>query len=159
MPAARRLPLLLVLLLTAFALPPRAVSAEGPVGMRTVETGIAYSQFHDRLKAAVAASPINVLFIACAHCGAKSLGITIPKNNVFHVFGPQFAVRMLEASVEAGFEAPLRLYTTERADGTAALTYRLPSAAFAPYGNPEIDAMARELDGIFERIVDTAVNG
>ncbi|MCR9257525.1 MAG: DUF302 domain-containing protein [Alphaproteobacteria bacterium] len=133
--------------------------AQGPAGMKTIQTGIEYGVFYRNLKSAVRKSPINILFVACAHCGAKSLGVTIRKNNVFHVYGPHFAVRMLEASVAAGFEAPLRLYTTEQADGTAALTYRLPTAAFAPYGNADIDAMAEDLDAIFEQIVQDALNG
>ena len=49
--------------------------------------------------------------------------------------------------------APLRFYLTEGADGTATLTYRTPSATFAPYGSADLDAMARELDAIWEKIV------
>jgi uncharacterized protein (DUF302 family) len=64
---------------------------------------------------------------------------------------------MLEASVPAGIEAPIRFYVTETADGGAALTYRMPSAVFAPYGNADLDAMAKELDQIWQRIVDDTV--
>jgi uncharacterized protein (DUF302 family) len=63
---------------------------------------------------------------------------------------------MLAASVEAGFEAPLRIYVTEQPDGTASLTYRRPTAVFSPYGNADIDAMARELDPVFAAIVAAA---
>ena len=41
-------------------------------------------------------------------------------------------------------------------EGTASLTYRRPSAVFAPYSNAEIDAMAGELDPIFAAIVADA---
>jgi uncharacterized protein (DUF302 family) len=64
---------------------------------------------------------------------------------------------MLEASVAAGIEAPLRLYVTENADGTARVTYRSPGATFAPYGNGKLDALARELDPILKGIVADAV--
>jgi uncharacterized protein (DUF302 family) len=71
-------------------------------------------------------------------------------------FRNDLAVRMLEASVAAGIEAPLRLYVTEDADGTAKLTYRLPSAVFAPYRHPELDRLAAELDVLFARIAADA---
>jgi uncharacterized protein (DUF302 family) len=64
---------------------------------------------------------------------------------------------MLQASIAAGIEAPLRLYVTENADGTASISYRTPSAVFAPYKSTALDSMAAELDPIFERIVRDAV--
>jgi len=67
-------------------------------------------------------------------------------------------VAMLKASVAAGIEAPLRLYLTENADGTARLTYRLPSHTFGAYDVPALDVMARELDRIVAKIVADAAN-
>jgi len=61
--------------------------------------------------------------------------------------------------VPAGIEAPLRFYITENADGTATLTYRQPSAVFAPYAVPALDEMACELDEIFARIAADATGG
>ena len=52
-----------------------------------------------------------------------------------------------------GIEAPLRLYVTERPDGSAMLSYRLPSHTFAPYDVPTLDAMARALDDLIAAIV------
>jgi len=63
----------------------------------------------------------------------------------------------LKASVAAGIEAPLRLYVTERPNGLARLTYRLPSGVFAPYRVAALDAMAGELDKILARIVADAM--
>jgi uncharacterized protein (DUF302 family) len=83
--------------------------------------------------------------------------VKIPGNAVLMVFRNDYAVRMLRSSVPAGIEAPLRLYVTENADGTASLSWRTPSAVFAPFKNPAIDEMARELDPIFERIARDAV--
>lgn len=45
---------------------------------------------------------------------------------------------------------------TEDADGKASVTWRGPSAMFAPYGSAELNAMARELDPVFEKIVRDA---
>ena len=93
---------------------------------------------------------------ACATCGAKNIGVTIPGNRVMMIFNPHFAVRMLKASEAAGIEAPVRLYITEQPNGKARLTYRLPSHVFGAYKVPALDEMAKELDIIFERIVRQA---
>ena len=72
------------------------------------------------------------------------------------VFRNDYAVRTLEASVAAGIEAPLRLYLTENANGTATLSYRQPSAVFRPYRHPALERLAAELDGVLERIAADA---
>lgn len=133
--------------------PALAENATPYPGIRTIATGKPYAKFIDRLTASVWANGMGIVAQACADCGAKSLGVRIPGNRVVEVFDPGFAVRMLKASTAAGIEAPLRLYVTETGDGTANLTYRAPSAVFAPYEVPELDQMAMELDGIFEKII------
>ena len=125
-------------------------------GTRIIKSSQTYPQLVKRLAAAVRRNRMGVVNRASATLGAKSLGITIPGNMVIGVFAPQFAVRMLRASVPAGFEAPLRFYITENADGTATLTYRTPTSVFAPYGNNELDKMANELDAIFGNIAAEA---
>ena len=115
-----------------------------------------YATLVGRTEAALEASPLNVVTRASATVGAKSLGSTIPGNMVLGVFAPQFALRMLEASLQAGIEAPLRLYLTENADGTATLSYRTASHVFAPYddGGPALDALAVELDALLAAIAE-----
>jgi uncharacterized protein (DUF302 family) len=66
---------------------------------------------------------------------------------------------MLAASMPARSEAPLRIYVTENADGSASLAYPKPSRMFAPYGSAALDEMARELAPVFERIVRDAAGG
>ena len=75
------------------------------------------------------------------------------------VFRNDLAVRLLAANLAAGIEAPLRLYVTENADGTATLSYRRPSAVFAPYRHPEIDRLAGELDALLDAIARDAAGG
>ncbi len=106
-----------------------------------------------RIEKAIADNGMGLVAQASASRGAAARGVKIPGNAVIEVFRNDYAVRMLAASVPAGFEAPLRLYVTENPDKTATVVYRLPSAVFAPYGNAQLDAMARELDPIFEKIV------
>ncbi len=106
----------------------------------------------ERLKAAIAANGFGLVCHANAQAGAASRGVKIKGNQVFMVFRPDFAVRMLAASVEAGYEAPLRLYLTENDDGTATLRYVKPSAVFKPYSHPDLDRLGAELDLLFEKI-------
>jgi uncharacterized protein (DUF302 family) len=120
-------------------------------------SGEAYAEFLPRLEAAIEGSGLMLLLRASASEGAGKRGVTIPGNAVYLVFRNDFAARMLEASVPAGFETPLRLYVTEGADGNATLSYRLPSDVFRPYGSGQLDAMAAELDPIVEKIATTAL--
>lgn len=96
---------------------------------------------------------MGIVSVGCATCGAKAIGVTIPGNWVIMIYNPHFAVRMLKASVAAGVEAPLRLYVTENKDGTAKLSYRLPSHVFAPYGVAALNTVSKELDTIVAKIV------
>ncbi len=138
------------------AFPVRAEKPAPLSGMRSVETNRPFADYVGRLKEAVRANRMGIVAHACATCGAKAIGITIPGNHVVMIFHPRFAVRMLKASVAAGIEAPLRLYLTENTDGTAKLIYRLPSHTFGAYQVPTLDAMAKDLDRIVAKIVADA---
>jgi len=126
-------------------------------GTEIRKTGFGFGALRSRLEAAIGKRGMFVVTSASASAGAKSRGLTIPGNLVIGVYRNDFAVRMLEASVPAGIEAPLRFYLTENADGTATLTYRRPSAVFAPYGSAALDKMAAELDLIWSKIVADAI--
>ncbi len=134
----------------------QAGGAMAAPSVRTVDTGQPFAVFLDRLKEAIARNKMGIVAQACADCGARSIGVTIPGNRVIMIFHPRFAVRMLKASIPAGIEAPLRLYVTEQPDGTARLSYPLPSDVFAPYGSADLNRMAAELDDIFAAIVRDA---
>lgn len=112
-----------------------------------------------RVEKAVADHKMGLVSQASASRGAAARGIRIAGNAVLMVFRNDYAVRMLQASVPAGIEAPLRIYITENSDGAASLTYRMPSAVFAPYRNRALDEMAKELDVIFQNIVRDASGG
>ncbi len=136
----------------ALATDPTAIS-----GTRVIHTGYGYKPLVDRLMKAIKKNRMGIVARASATLGAKSIGVTIPGNMVIMVFRPDFAVRMLKASVPAGIEAPLRYYVTEGANGKATLTYRTPSSVFAPYESADLNAMAAELDEIFANITRNAV--
>ncbi|NQV98748.1 MAG: DUF302 domain-containing protein [Rhodospirillales bacterium] len=138
------------------ALPVAAENPAYPKDVQVVETGQPFLAYLDKLKTAIGANKMGIVGLACATCGARNIGITIPENRVVMIFNPHFAVRMLKASVPAGVEAPLRLYLAEQADGTAVLSYKWASQVFAPYGNADLDIMAGELDLIITAIVAAA---
>ena len=127
-------------------------------GTHVIKTAHSYQAMVEKLPKAVASNKMGVVARASATVGAKKIGVTIPGNMVVMVFHPKYAVRMLEASVPAGIEAPLRFYITENDDGTTTLTYRDPSSVFAPYESKKLDEMARELDGIFAKIAADAAS-
>ena len=128
-------------------------------GWKVAKTPHGYKALIERLDQAVKDNKMGLVTRASATVGAKKvLSKTIPGNMVIGVYRPDFAVRMLEASVPAGIEAPIRLYITENDDGTATLSYKTPSAVFAPYedGGAKLRDLAAELDEIFARIARQA---
>ncbi len=151
---------LTVLLLGALALATDGAAQEWspPPGWEVVKTRHSYANLIERLDAAVKANKMGLVTRASATLGAKSRGLTIPGNMVIGVYHPRFAVRSLAASIAAGIEAPIRFYVTENAEGTATLSYKTPSAVFAPYadGGGKLTEMARELDAIFAKIAKEA---
>lgn len=148
---------MLIMALAMLALP-IVNAALAKDNVQTVTTSKSFSELQKALEAAVTAQGMFVVTRACASCGAAKRGVDIPGNMVLGVYRNDFAVRMLEASVASGIEAPIRFYLTENADGSASFSYRLPSTVFAPYGNATLDAMAEELDAIWEKIIKDAMD-
>jgi len=126
-------------------------------GTLTVKSAHGFPETVARLEQSVEANKMGLVAKASASAGAAARGVKIGGNTVLMVFRNDYAVRMLAASVPAGIEAPIRIYVTEDVDGKANVTYRTPSAVFGPYGNAELDAMARELDPVFDKIVRDAI--
>lgn len=108
-----------------------------------------------RVERAVEAQGMFRIATASASRAAAGVGYTIPGDAVVLVFRNDFARRILAVDPRAGIEAPFVVHI--RADGPrAAISWKRPSAVYAPYGRPEIDAAARELDAIFARIAAEA---
>ncbi len=155
---SRSLGILLIGFLLGPGVPARAAAWDAPAGWSAIDTGHSYQALIARLDAAVKANKMGLVSRASATLGARSLGKTIAGNMVVGVYRPDFAVRMLAASVPAGIEAPIRFYITENPDGTATLSYKKPSAAFAPYidGGQALRELATELDALFAKIAKEA---
>ena len=137
-------------------LTPLPAAAEWPhSGTRALPSD---KSFAELVKALNGAIKDNGMFaVSKASAGSKRRGIDIAGNMVIGVFRNDYAVRMLAASIEAGIEAPLRYYVMDDSDGTATLTYRTPSAVFAPYGKAELNEIVSELDAVFAAIAAQAI--
>ena len=147
---------LFTLILSPISTPAVAANSTPYPGTQTIKTQSGFDALWKKLEAAVKANGMFVVIRASASRGMAGRDIKIPGNLVIGVYRNDFAVRMLEASIPAGIEAPLRFYVTENGDGTASLTYRKPSAVFALYKSDYLDKMAAELDAIWVKIVTQA---
>lgn len=141
---------------------PRAGEPAWPASWVVISTPHSYGALIERFNEAVADQQMGIVSRASATVGVKkALSEDIQGNMVIGVYRPDFAKRMLEASIPAGIEAPIRFYITENSNGTATLSYAPPSVVFAPYddGGAALDELARELDVIFKAIADKATSG
>ena len=141
----------------AVALGLAASPASSQEGRVTAVSRAPFAKVTQALEQAIADEKMALVCHANAQRGAAARGVTIKGNQVMMVFRNDFAVRLLAADPAAGFEAPIRIYLYENADGTATVTYLRPSAVLAPYGHPEVRAVAAELDPIVRKIVDRAL--
>ena len=134
-----------------------AVPAHAQDARITAVSGAPFQKVAEALERAITEQKMGLVCHANAQRGAAGRGVTIKGNQVLMVFRPDFAIRLLAADPRAGFEAPIRIYLYENADGTTTVSYLPPSAVFAPYRNPEVQAIGAELDPIFKAIVDRAL--
>ncbi|WP_299744457.1 DUF302 domain-containing protein [uncultured Tateyamaria sp.] len=151
----------LTLAILALILPPLAAQAEMAPreGWSVTPTTKSYDQLIADVKTAAKANKMGVVTQAGPTGAAKSRGITIPGNRVIGLFNNVYAVNILNLSTAAMIEAPVRVYVTENADGTATLSYKTPSSVFAPYteeAGPGLATLAQDLDAIFAAISDQA---
>ncbi len=131
-------------------------------GWVVIDTDQSFPSLFGRLESAIKDEKMGIVTSASASEGAKAAGVAIPGNRIVGVFRNDFARRMLNASVPAGIEAPVRFYITENPDGTATLSYKKPGFVFAPYldkGNGELNVLVSELDEIFTRIASSTTKG
>jgi uncharacterized protein (DUF302 family) len=119
-----------------------------------------YEQLIEDVKAAAQTNKMGIVTEAGPTGAAAQRGITIPGNRVIGIFNNVIAVEVLGLSTAAMIEAPVRMYVTENADGTASLSYKLPSTVFAPYveqAGPRLSEIAAGLDATFATIAEAAI--
>ena len=128
-------------------------------GWQVIATDKSYDTLLVDLRQAVRDNQMGLVTEAGPTEVAASRGETIPGNRVVGVFRNDFAVAIIRAAPAAMIEAPVRFMVMEEPDGTASLSYKRPSAVFAPYaeeGGAALAAATAELDTIFEAIAKDA---
>lgn len=148
----------LVALLAGPAAAQEVVDLAPRAGWVVTTTAKPFDALVDHTRAAAKAGKMAVVTMAGPTDAAANRGITIPGNRVIGLFNNDFAVRTLRLSTAAMIEAPIRVYVTENSDGTATLSYKLPSAVLAPYmaDAPDLAAVAAELDAAFAAVTAAA---
>ena len=104
------------------------------------------------LTASVEAEGLRVVTRIDGQANAAKLGIDAPLDQIIEVFHPQYAAQVWRACKPAGLDIPLRIHIYD--DGARImLAYRQPSDVFAPYQNPQLEDIGRQLDQVFARIM------
>jgi uncharacterized protein (DUF302 family) len=106
----------------------------------------------ERLSAAVAAVPMGLVAHINGQANCAKKGIDVPPDQILEIFRPDFAVKVWAADKRAGLDIPIRIHVCED-EGRTWVVCRMPSEVFAPYASPVLDAIGRELDEIFARIL------
>ena len=127
-------------------------------GWSVTATDKTFDELVAATRAAAKAGKMAVVTMAGPTAAAANRGITVPGNRVIGLYNNDFAVRVLRLSTAAMIEAPIRMYVTENADGTASLSYKLPSDVLAPYMSeaPGLDSIAAEIDAAFAAVAQSA---
>ncbi len=158
--SSKRLIVIVLLVIALFAIPKLwAGTIEPRTGWVVIDTTKGFETLEKDLKAAVSANGMGVVTQAGPTGAAKARGIMIANNKVIGVFNNDFAVKVLALSTAAMIEAPIRFYLTENDDGTATLSYKMPSNVFAPYmteGGQALQDLADQLDVRFDAIAKAA---
>lgn len=144
-----------------------AASAQGTIptvdprdGWAVHDSDKPYQELVDDVKAAAGSRQLGVVTEAGPTGAAADRGIDIPGNRVLGLFNNDYAVRILRASTAAMIEAPIRMYVTEAPDGTATLSYKLPTYIYGPYmeeGGEDLATAAEALETDFAAVAATAL--
>jgi uncharacterized protein (DUF302 family) len=99
------------------------------------------------------------LFQKLDHGGVLTALAGKPLRATTYVFGNALiAVEMTKHDPRVGLYVPLRMFVQETGERCVLVTYDLPSSTMAQFASPEVDAVARTLDGKVQRLLEeTAV--
>ena len=149
------------LLAASSALAQDTIPTVGPQdGWAVHDSDKLYQELVDDVKAAAENSELGVVTEAGPTQAAADRGIEIPGNRVIGLFNNDYAVRILQVSTAAMIEAPIRMYVTEAPDGTATLSYKLPTYVYVPYreeGGEALATAAEELETDFAAVAEAAL--
>jgi uncharacterized protein (DUF302 family) len=104
------------------------------------------------LSEAAQAVPMGLVAHINGQANAAKRGISVPADQILEIFRPDFAIRVWNTYKPAGIDIPLRIHLYE-AEGKTQIAFRTAKEVFAPYADPELDAIAADIDPIFMAIL------
>ncbi|WP_019626492.1 DUF302 domain-containing protein [Thioalkalivibrio sp. ALJT] len=108
----------------------------------------------ERLKQAIEAQGLKLVSHINGQANAARIGVEVPTDQILEVFHPHYAVRVWQACKPAGIDIPLRIHVSGEGDVLRVST-RPASAVFAPWGEPDLQAIGAELDPKLQAILDS----
>ena len=108
----------------------------------------------EKLKSAAAAVPMGVVAHIDGQANCARKGLAAAPDQILEIFRPDFALKVWAVDKRAGLDIPIRIHVCEH-EAKTWVACRLPSVIFAPYANPALAALGRELDAIFLHILAT----
>lgn len=137
--------------------PAHAANPAPHSGMVTIQTDHEFLRFSRIFRRSIETNSMIIVGVGCASCGARSLGVNMPGNQVYMFFNRFFATQVLNISAEAGIEAPIRVYLRENPEtGKAIINYRKPSHVFGEYDIPALKTVGEHLDQAVDKIIADA---
>lgn len=134
--------------------------ATGPGAMVFADSRYPFPETVERLKAAIRARGMEVVFVEDQQATLRKLGVKSPGAVVIEFFSADYTRRIFEIDHAAHMEIPLRIGAMEGSEhdphskATHVMYYR-PSSVFAAYKGME--SVAADLDRILEAIVATVM--
>jgi uncharacterized protein (DUF302 family) len=108
------------------------------------------------LEAAVTRHKFGVLGVHDLRATMAKKGVAFDREcRIFEVCNPQQAKKVLEANLEISTALPCRISIYEEGGRTRLATIK-PTAMLALYANPELKAVAEEVEATIERIMAEA---
>ena len=102
----------------------------------------------------------NFINVALLNWGKVMAKVPLGMKAVLFVIGNPFTARkLLEADgPEVGLYLPTKIYVYEDNEGHTQVTYDQIVPVMAPYGNPQLDAVATVIDKALANLADKAAN-
>ncbi|NNJ91434.1 MAG: DUF302 domain-containing protein [Gammaproteobacteria bacterium] len=106
------------------------------------------------LLAGIEAQNMRVVAHINGQANAAKMGKEVPADQILEVFRPDFAIRVWSACKPAGHDIPLRIHVYEEGDEVK-IACRMPTEVFAPFESSDLDEIGKELDVLFDAILNT----
>lgn len=122
-----------------------ATSAFAKDARVTVQSNKSYDQTVEAFKMGVSKGGMMVMATVNQGNMLKMTGLSM-NGSLFLIGNPNVGKQVLGKDASAGLYLPIRVYIYQGADGKTYLSYDKPSVDLKPFGNQDIDKVAKTLD-------------